>query len=241
MPFGHRCLSNPRRIIWVPVSIIGWQVVCNNVFGLPGGGKLGPSSLSNTRKSEARLQPDSFWNWNKHFQAMWRIPLVPGRAGGGSFEGNKPCTPKKIPIECARSLRFQSGGVLAVAGCVGVLVVVMWCAVPWCGMMSCAWLQGELSKCAWLWGEAMWVVASWNDMMLCDVTCCYVLWCAVLWCAVMWLCDVVGCEVMAWCGVVVWRGELGGDVLWTMKSPCHSKTLETFIPMRDATMGCKTL
>ena len=55
----------------------------------------------------------------------------------------------------------------------------------------------------------------------------------MMWCDVMW------CDVM-WCDVVVWCVGLRDAVLWTTESPCHSKTGETSIPMRGATLGCKT-
>ena len=91
-------------------------------------------------------------------------------------------------------------------------MVVIWCAVVWCGMMACGWFRGDVRT-----GNVVGREMS-----------CYVM-----------LSHVRSYDVM-WCDVVVWCVGLRDAVLWTTESPCHSETRETSIPMRGATLGCKT-
>ncbi len=126
--------------------------------------------------------------------------------------------------------------------------ILMCSDVPCCGVLVVAnfvsWWWSDV-----LWCDVMWLVSRWRedgqcgwsrDVMLCDVVSCHVVSCrvTVMWCDAMGWND-MGCYVMGW-DVVVWCIELGDGVLWTTGSPCHSKTRETSIPMRGATLGCKT-
>ena len=173
------------------------------------------------------------------------IPVVPGRAGGGSFRWKntkKPISQRKnLPMECAQghqpvrcpnrvccvhqpSAVPPGVGVLVVAGCVSVLCWWWWCDVVWCRVFGF-----EVP-----WALAVWLVAR-----------CHLIWCCSMLCDVMW-CHVMSCDVMwwgVWCDVMKWDGMLCdvmvcGCVMRWIGRWCE--TLETSVPMRGATLGCKT-
>ncbi len=144
------------------------------------------------------------------------IPIVPRRAGGWSFKGDWTLLIKshRATNQCEAQTEFFVGDVPSG----GVLVVasfvslvVMWCAVVWCRMMPRSWFWSDVRT-----GNVIHVVScnarGWTGM---------------------------GCSVMCW-DVVVWCVAFGDGGLWATVSPCHSKTFETSIPKRGATLGCKT-
>ena len=142
-----------------------------------------------------------------------KMPVVPGRSGGGNFRGEEPISQRKtLPIECTQgdqAVRFPNR-------------ILVCSNVPSCGVLVVA------NFVSWWW----------SDVLLCCVMWCHAVSCHVLWCDAMAWNDMV-CSVMWW-DVVVWCVELGDDVLWTTESPRHRKTRGTSIPMRGATLGRKT-
>ena len=167
----------------------------------------------------------------------WRkssVPVVPGQVGGGSFRGKEPIdleilclwNVRRATNQCdAQASHVPSGsGALALASFVSVLV--MSCAVIWCGMMSCGWLRGEMKWCDWLWGDVkrVWLVARCH-VRPCDFTWCGVIWRHVLWCHVTR--DVMCCHVM-WCdvtgGTVMQCDLMWCHVIWCGRDRTHRKT-----------------
>ena len=168
------------------------------------------------------------------------------RAAGGSFRGERTYKPKKefayrmhaatsaIPkpnfVVLRRSAWWRSDA--------------LWYDVVWCGMMSCGWFRGDV-RTGNVVSHEMSCYVMWRDVVSCHLVSCRVMWrdvvsCHVVSCRVMW------CDMMQWDGMlfdVMWWelcDVLNDDVLWTTEGRCHSKTCETSIPMRGATLGCKT-
>ena len=120
---------------------------------------------------------------------------------------------------------------------------VVWCGVMWCGVMSCDVVWCDALSCL-----VMWCVM-WHGVMWCNVLCWTVMWCDVTWSDVKWcngmglyvvvmLCGCLWRHVMR-CDVVVWCGELGDGVLWTMESRWQQNPARS-IPMLGETMGVQS-
>lgn len=96
----------------------------------------------------------------------------------------------RSPVPC--------GGVVGWCfSCVLVLVaVVLRCAMPWCGKMSCVWWGGDVRRG--------------NERL--------VAWCGVMWCV---MCDVMSCDTKGWDGMlcdVMWCCMMWRSVAWCMWS-----------------------
>ena len=149
------------------------------------------------------------WNWifSDTMVIDVPIPVVPGRARGGSFRGEgtyKPISQRKnLSIECTQGdqpVRCPNRILVCTSLQTFRLVVFWWWLVlfPWwgCDVVWCHVVCFEVTndrQCGWL-----------RDVMLCDVMSCDVMWCHVMSCQ--------SCHV-AWCDVIQWDG-MGWDVMW---------------------------